>query len=92
MRKKEIKDTTRTVLTLVEDRLQDMRKQITEVLIMVEDNLHTSASSSGLHKRGDNLRLMEEKLIRLLYPDEEPEDGITKEEAVEEMYWEWNKE
>lgn len=91
MRKKKIKDTTRTVLTLVEDRLQDTRKQITEVLMLVEDNLRTSASSSGLRTRKDNLRAMEKKLIELLYTDEEPEGVITKEEAVEEMYWMWVK-
>lgn len=86
MKKKKIKDTTRTVLTAIEERLQLITKEVTEVLMLVEDNLRTSASSSGLNARGDNLKLMEEKLIKLLYPDEEPED---KEAAVEKMYWEW---
>lgn len=86
MRKEEIKDTTKTVLTVVEERLQLIRNEITGVLILIEDNLHTSASKYGLEARGINLRLMEEKLIKLLYPDEEPDD---KKEVIEEIYWEW---
>ena len=67
----------------------ETKAAITEVLTLVEDNLHTSASSVGLKRRAENLRLMEYKLIKLLYPDEEPEDC---EELVDGRYWKYIKE
>ena len=68
---------------------EDTKKTVAEVLMLVEDNLRTSASGSGLNHRADNLRKMEELLIKLLYPDEFPEDC---EDRVYDQWLEWTKE
>ena len=55
---------------------EDLRK----VLTLVEDNMHTSASTSGLRLRGRNLKEMEKELLAML--------ELTREEAEYE-YWEY---
>ncbi len=49
-----------------------------KVLMLIEDNLHTSASRIGLESRGKNLREAEKELLFMLH--------LTKEEA-EDIYW-----
>lgn len=54
------------------------RDKLIEVLMLVEDNMHTSASNIGLEQRGSNLRKAEKALMELLELDEG---------QCEELYW-----
>ena len=56
------------------------KKTLIQLLELVEDNLHTSASSSGLYRRGQNNVKMERILCAQL--------KITTEEA-DEIYWKY---
>jgi len=58
---------------------EDLRK----VLMLVEDNMHTSASASGLELRAKNLKEMEKELLAML--------ELTREEAEDE-YWKYVEE
>lgn len=49
-----------------------------KVLMLIKDNLHTSASRTGLELRGKNLKEAEKELLFML--------NLTKEEA-EDIYW-----
>lgn len=42
------------------------RNKLTKVLMLVEDNLHRSASTPGLKRRVSNLRKAEKALMELL--------------------------
>lgn len=58
------------------------KKDLEQILILIEDNLHTSASRVGLEARGENLRKIERELLYMLH--------LTKKEA-EDLYWKYQE-
>ena len=61
---------------------KDIIKALERILILIENNLHTSASNIGLKNRGNNLREIQKELLFIL--------NLTDEES-EEIYWNWIK-
>ena len=55
------------------------KKDLLKVLMQVEDNLHTSASSEGLKCRVRNLREMEDRLLSMLELTEEEAESLWEE-------------
>ena len=60
---------------------KETRAQIFEVLMLLEDNLHTSASDTGLEKRYANMKKMQSLLFSVL---------DLSEREVDNAYWKWD--